>query len=542
MECTEAESYNGEKMGVGGVEEAKREIGRVLQSVFSPSAAFSPHQPPYLLTPNGMAAFVSLYSSVQQLSALATTSPKCYPRDNTGAVMEDGKSREWACPHHPTGRHRDTWLQVGCLYLDTAEVLAKFPAPACPVCDSLDPLPPTSSSSSSSSSTCLGRHRPNFSTLLRVEDSQDTGKIEALLRAWGGRLAGVVTETPSNPLLRTPNLSSISSLVKTWAPGAVLIVDPTMAGLGNLNPLPYADAVCVSLTKFLGCRGDVMGGGILVNPSTPHAPLLPATLGYPPPPPLSGDTAVSAASTSSPNNNLLGPLNQHYASSRELIFHWCSPYLMSPPLPLPSREARVLASAAASLPDTLATMNSNTRRVAEWLEARMKEDAAAGAGQEEAGESRLKLRAVHWALGGGTDSRSRDNFCALAAVSTPDPINHHLRHAVRGDTDVGCGCMITIELEGTWPEAGDSGWSHERSQSILGRFINALGCVKGPSFGTLFTLASPFIYLAHYNLVTCEEGRAELCALGINPYLVRISVGVEPIEDILKAIETALAA
>ena len=101
------------------------------------------------------------------------------------------------------------------------------------------------------------------------------------------------------------------------------------------------------------------------------------------------------------------------------------------------------------------------------------------------------------------------------------------------------GCMITLELEGTWPLA--QGFSHGHAGELLSRFYGGLQCVKGPSFGTLFTLASPFIYLAHYDQVVCEQGREELCRAGINPYLVRLSVGVEPVGDIIAALEAAFA-
>ena len=69
----------------------------------------------------------------------------------------------------------------------------------------------------------------------------------------------------------------------------------------------------------------------------------------------------------------------------------------------------------------------------------------------------------------------------------------------------------------------------------------AARCMKGPSFGTRFTLLSPFMYLAHYDLVTSPKGCDQLRQIGIDPDLIRISVGEEPYYDIESVIGEALA-
>ena len=61
------------------------------------------------------------------------------------------------------------------------------------------------------------------------------------------------------------------------------------------------------------------------------------------------------------------------------------------------------------------------------------------------------------------------------------------------------------------------------------------------SFGITTTLICPFMYLAHYDLVTTTAGRAELASFGINPELLRLSIGCEPVEDIMEALGEALA-
>jgi len=65
-------------------------------------------------------------------------------------------------------------------------------------------------------------------------------------------------------------------------------------------------------------------------------------------------------------------------------------------------------------------------------------------------------------------------------------------------------------------------------------FFNTLSCYKGPSFGTIFTLACPYTILAHY---TELEWAAEY---GVEETFVRISVGMEDKECVLGCIKAAL--
>ncbi|KAG8839950.1 hypothetical protein FRB91_006706 [Serendipita sp. 411] len=67
-------------------------------------------------------------------------------------------------------------------------------------------------------------------------------------------------------------------------------------------------------------------------------------------------------------------------------------------------------------------------------------------------------------------------------------------------------------------------------------FFDALGCEKGPSLGTNFTLACPFVILAHYTELDWVQ------QFNIDPYLVRVSVGLEKREVLLKWIEDAVLA
>lgn len=68
------------------------------------------------------------------------------------------------------------------------------------------------------------------------------------------------------------------------------------------------------------------------------------------------------------------------------------------------------------------------------------------------------------------------------------------------------------------------------------RVYDAMTVCKGPSLGTIFTLACPFTLLAHYT----ELDWAEAC--GVSRYLIRLSVGLEDPEELWLRLDAALNA
>lgn len=92
---------------------------------------------------------------------------------------------------------------------------------------------------------------------------------EALQRIRQGEFAGVFTEVPSNPLLRTIDLKRVSeACVEGNTP---LLVDDSATGPLNVDVLRYADVVTGSLTKWVSGAGDVMAGMAGVRDSSPFA-------------------------------------------------------------------------------------------------------------------------------------------------------------------------------------------------------------------------------------------------------------------------------
>ena len=68
----------------------------------------------------------------------------------------------------------------------------------------------------------------------------------------------------------------------------------------------------------------------------------------------------------------------------------------------------------------------------------------------------------------------------------------------------------------------------------LEEIYDNLNFAKGPSLGTEFTLLMPYVYLAHYDYLKDEAGIKKLKAIGLEKDLLRISVGSENIEDIIR--------
>jgi len=153
---------------------------------------------------------------------------------------------------------------------------------------------------------------------------------------------------------------------------------------------------------------------------------------------------------------------------------------IEPPYP---RDLARLAAQIGNTKAVLARIEESTPRVAAFL------------------ASHPAVRTTHWAL----EPASRDNYLRVARSS--------------GAT----GGTISFTVRGR-----------------LDSFYDRLRLPKGPSFGMRTTLICPFMYLAHYDMVTSEAGRAELAANGLDPELLRLCVGTEPADEIIGALDEAL--
>jgi len=115
-------------------------------------------------------------------------------------------------------------------------------------------------------------------------------------------------------------------------------------------------------------------------------------------------------------------------------------------------------------------------------------------------ENHPNVKTVHWAY----QEKCSQNYEKVAGANNP-------------------GCVLSIKLNIPFET-----------------FYNSLEMLKSPSFGTEFTLCCPYVYLAHYSMMQTEAGQKELKQAGISPYLLRLSVGLEPVEEIISVLGQSL--
>ncbi len=299
------------------------------------------------------------------------------------------------------GPKRPLWIQLGWLYLDTTCLLQKMA-------------------------------RPDVPPILRL-DVNDLAGLADLLKREGHRVAGIVLEAPTNPLLETADLAAVQQLTRDC--GTFVIADPSTVSVASVNLLPFCDLLVSSLTKYTAFHGDVMAGLLVVNPES--------SLGT--------------------------------AARRHIAKHLTAPH----PLDL----AR-LAAQIPRFPAMVKQVAETTARLVEFLSTHPAVAKVWWSGQERTGNSYRQV------------ARSPQSHGGLFSFAFNKPL---------------------AEV-------------HDR-----------LDFVKGPSFGTEFSIVSPFLYLAHYDLVTTVEGRKYLKDNGLEPDLLRVSVGLEPAGVLIERFRQALA-
>ena len=123
---------------------------------------------------------------------------------------------------------KDLWIRLGWLYLDTIEAMNLLTG--------------------------------DKELVIALEHLDDFCKLDGVFEKHGERIAGIVTEFPTNPLLHSCNLERVKELC--LKSNALLVIDPTMASPKNTKVSGLADVVVNSLTKYAGCEGDVMMGSL----------------------------------------------------------------------------------------------------------------------------------------------------------------------------------------------------------------------------------------------------------------------------------------
>lgn len=90
----------------------------------------------------------------------------------------------------------------------------------------------------------------------------DQTDLEELQRACEDRPRIILTETPSNPLLRIVDIEAVAKIAKSC--GALFAVDNTFLSPALQNPIEFgADLVIHSTTKYINGHSDVVGGCVV---------------------------------------------------------------------------------------------------------------------------------------------------------------------------------------------------------------------------------------------------------------------------------------
>lgn len=328
--------------------------------------------------------------------------PECAPTDlllaNSGMNAVFAAFR--AAAEAQAKRGRTIWLQLGWLYLDTIAILKRFTTTPADYVYLRDPL--------------------------------DMEAIARIFRKFGPRIAGILAELPTNPLIETPDIPALGALCRQN--GAMLVVDPSVTSAFNVDVLRHTDLVVSSLTKYTASEGDLTAGVIAINPAGRDA----------------------------------AELGRGAAAALEPVY---------------PRDLARLAFQIGDTEQVLAKIHASTAKVAAFL------------------AQHPKVRDVYWAL----HPASRENYGRIA----------------RGPNATGGMISFTLRVP-------------------LDPFYDALRLPKGPSFGMKTTLICPFMYLAHYDLVTTPAGIAELAASRLDPDLLRLCIGTEPAEEIIASLAEAL--
>jgi len=137
---------------------------------------------------------------------------------------------------HYREKGKTIWIRLGWLYLDTIETMELFAG--------------------------------EESKIITITELGNLDQLQEVFSQYGDQIAGVVTEYPTNPLLKSCDLEKVREFCNQS--NALLIVDPTMASPKNAKVAHLGDVLVNSLTKYASWQGDLMIGS-LVFPD--HSPL-----------------------------------------------------------------------------------------------------------------------------------------------------------------------------------------------------------------------------------------------------------------------------
>ncbi len=249
--------------------------------------------------------------------------------------------------------------------------------------------------------------------------------LEEYLKENGLKVSAIITEVPTNPLLKSPDVKRLRKLCDKY--NIPLIIDTTFATPYNLDLKDYADIFVESLTKFACGNADVLMGAIILN-----------------------------------KKNSLSHMNTEFFKHCESVY---------------IKDIQRLALQIKDYKKRVKTISSNTKKLVKYLK---------------------------------TCSYINEVFYCLSDENK----KNYSQTMIDGNSYTG-----VISVTFTKP---------------IKEIYDKLNFAKGPSLGTEFTLLMPYTYLAHYDLIISKKGNDFLKKIDLPIDLIRISVGIEPIEEIIK--------
>ena len=255
-------------------------------------------------------------------------------------------------------------------------------------------------------------------------DISNLDLLEKYLKENGLKVSAIITEVPTNPLLKCVDIKRLRKLCDKY--NIPLVIDTTFATPYNLDLQEYADIFVESLTKFACGNADVLLGAIILN-----------------------------------KKHNLSHMN------KEFFKHCESAYI---------KDMQRLALQIKDYKKRVKKISSNTKKLVEYL------------------KTCSYINEVFYCL----DENNKDNYSQTMI-----------------DENSYTG-VVSVTFTRPIKEVYDK-----------------LNFAKGPSLGTEFTLLMPYTYLAHYDLIKSKKGNNFLREISLDIDLVRISVGVEPIEEII---------
>jgi len=248
--------------------------------------------------------------------------------------------------------------------------------------------------------------------------------LEEYLKENGFQISAIITEIPTNPLLKTVDIKRLRTLCDEY--NIPLIIDTTFATPYNLDLTSYADIFVESLTKFACGNADVLMGAIILNKKHP--------LSY----------------------------------MTEEFFKHCEPVYI--------KDKQRLAFEIKDYKTRVKKISSNTKALVEYLKTCSYIDKIYHCFSEE-NKKNYSQTII-----------DNNSYTGIVSVTFKKPLT---------------------------------------------QIYDNLNFAKGPSLGTEFTLLMPYTYLAHYDMIKTKQGNNFLKKIDLPIEIIRISVGCEPIKNII---------